>query len=116
MSYYTPTIRLELHAELKTKTRCGFARGTTADETRRNVTVSLFVSTPATRPVSTGKGQPGCCVRLARGIRAPPTTPSSKPQELLFYPTSPKGNHEPVRVPARARGKLAGGRQHSQYI
>lgn len=109
MSEYVPTIGLEIHAELKTKTKMFCDSKNDADETRPNVNVCpVCLAHPGTLPVINGEAVRHVLkVGLALGSQLADYTEFDR--KNYFYPDLPKGYQlSQYEYPLVSGGELAG--------
>ena len=106
---YYPTIGLEVHAELATKTKMFCACKNDADETRPNVnTCPVCMAHPGTLPVPNKKAMESV-VKVGLAIGATIANFSEFDRKNYFYPDIPKGYQiSQYKYPIVSGGTLAG--------
>lgn len=109
MAIYEPTIGLEIHAELRTKTKMFCCSKNDADETRPNINICpVCMAHPGTLPVINGEAvRQVLRVGLALGAKLADYTEFDR--KNYFYPDLPKGYQlSQYEYPLVAGGQLAG--------
>lgn len=87
----TPTIGLEIHAELKTRTKMFCACANDPDETRANVNVCpVCLAHPGTLPVANGAAV-SHLMRIGSAVGGTLSVASEFDRKSYFYPDIPKG-------------------------
>ncbi len=91
MSKYQPTIGIEIHTQLATKSKmfCGCDNDSRKAQPNTNI-CPVCVALPGSLPV-VNKGAVEMAIKLARGFNAPVATNTSFDRKNYFYPDSPKG-------------------------
>src|SRR5581483_5284801 len=88
---YTPTIGIECHVQLKTKTKLFAAVGNDAREAPPNTLIShICVGLPGALPVL-NEAAIALCARAAFALGTSPQKFSKFERKHYFYPDSPKG-------------------------
>jgi aspartyl-tRNA(Asn)/glutamyl-tRNA(Gln) amidotransferase subunit B len=113
MKPYTPTIGLEIHAELSTRTKMFCDSPNDPDETRPNQNVCpICMAHPGTLP-TINREAVHHVLRIGTAVGGTLADFSEFDRKSYFYPDIPKGiSNKPVRASAR-RGRHA--RQHSHH-
>ncbi len=109
MKTYTPTIGLEIHAELKTRTKMFCDSKNDADETRPNVNVCpICMGHPGTLPVI-NKEAVRDVIRVGYAVGGTIADYSEFDRKNYFYPDIPKGYQiSQYKYPLVSGGKLNG--------
>lgn len=91
MSKYTPTIGIEIHTQLATKSKmfCGCDNDSRKAKPNTNI-CPVCMALPGTLPV-VNKGAVEMAIKLARGFNAKVAKYTSFDRKNYFYPDSPKG-------------------------
>ncbi len=91
MSKYQPTIGIEIHTQLATKSKmfCGCNNDSRQAQPNTNI-CPVCVALPGSLPV-VNKGAVEMAIKLARGFNAQVATNTSFDRKNYFYPDSPKG-------------------------
>jgi len=109
MSEYTPTIGLEIHAELKTATKMFCRSKNDADETRPNVNVCpVCMAHPGTLPVINREAVRHV-LRVGLALKAQLADYTEFDRKNYFYPDLPKGYQlSQFEYPLVSKGELNG--------
>ena len=109
MSDYTPTIGLEIHAELKTATKMFCCSRNDADESRPNVNICpVCMAHPGTLPVINGEAVRQV-LRVGSALGATLADYTEFDRKNYFYPDLPKGYQlSQYAYPLVAGGELSG--------
>lgn len=91
MSKYTPTIGIEIHTQLATKSKmfCGCDNDSRKAKPNTNI-CPVCMALPGTLPV-VNKGAVEMAIKLAKGFNAEVAKVTSFDRKNYFYPDSPKG-------------------------
>lgn len=91
MSKYTPTIGIEIHTQLATKSKmfCGCDNDSRKAKPNTNI-CPVCMALPGTLPV-VNKGAVEMAIKLAKGFNAEVAKHTSFDRKNYFYPDSPKG-------------------------
>lgn len=91
MSKYTPTIGIEIHTQLATKSKmfCGCDNDSRKAKPNTNI-CPVCMALPGTLPV-VNKGAVEMAIKLAKGFNAEVAEVTSFDRKNYFYPDSPKG-------------------------
>ncbi|MSR68605.1 Asp-tRNA(Asn)/Glu-tRNA(Gln) amidotransferase subunit GatB [Candidatus Saccharibacteria bacterium] len=91
MSKYKPTIGIEIHAQLTTKSKMFCGCDNNSRKAQPNVNICpVCIALPGTLPVA-NKGAIEMAIKLAHGLNAKVATNTSFDRKNYFYPDSPKG-------------------------
>ena len=109
MSEYTPTIGLEIHAELKTQTKMFCRSKNDADEKRPNVNICpVCMAHPGTLPVINGEAVKHV-LRVGLALKGTLADYTEFDRKNYFYPDLPKGYQlSQFEYPLVSGGELAG--------
>ena len=91
MSKYKPTIGIEIHAQLSTKSKmfCGCNNDSRGAKPNTNI-CPVCMALPGTLPV-VNKGAVEMAIKMAKGFNAKVASVTSFDRKNYFYPDSPKG-------------------------